>query len=623
MVSFDSIPENYRFVAKELLWAVDQTASYGRRRASSPGTAKTILSIFRHLARHLAGTGATSLASATKVQIEVAHLNYCGLLNGAPITAGRAAKYMSVLGQLYSMGPECHKLISDGLSFDPNSLTLSVGRGRSLKSSESTPELSEETGRKLMLMALDWVENKTDATLWIVNAHKTLSQVKSKTKHAQKSQAYALRAIREYIATNPGFIAELIQARSVMGQGPLTSFLSKRQPALPAGATDLEADCLALGLIAQQVQLTFQGFCYVVCAGFNGWRANEIFSIDSQSLKETPAGHTLSTKVRKTAINPNAATERPVPPIVAQAVLSLAKLNESSAWRPTMHSQPISEVERSEVSDLRGQASAKEEGDERPEAVGGTNAESESIFRSSSGSLIDTNDMSNRITAAWRHFTGSDERITTHQFRRFFALFYLRRYQGNLDAIRRHFRHVSRDMVWAYVKDGLNADYLTREKKSLASEIARSVVFDQGYASTSVGKELKEIRTTLTFQGKTLSVEDAAAYLTQQIETAFVDIHAMEWGYCLLQSGQFGAACEGKAGPIEARSEPQTCGRCKFLCTGTESVPFWQQSALLHQEILRHPKIVPIMREQSERALATAANILARHACEPSSGENP
>lgn len=214
--------------------------------------------------------------------------------------------------------------------------------------------------------------------------------------------------------------------------------------------------------------------------------------------------------------------------------------------------------------------------------------------------------MSNRISAAWREFSDKDECIATHQFRRFFALFYLRRHQGNLDAIHRHFRHVSRDMVWAYVKDGLKAQYMAKEKKQLAGEIVHGVVFGKAYSSIAVGKELKEALPSLKFLGKTLSIEDAAAYITKQIDSAYVDLHAMEWGYCMLQRGQSGAACEGRSSPIEARAEPGTCGRCKFLCTGQENVAFWQQTALLHQQVVEHPKSTAIMRAESERLLTIA-----------------
>ena len=205
------------------------------------------------------------------------------------------------------------------------------------------------------------------------------------------------------------------------------------------------------------------------------------------------------------------------------------------------------------------------------------------------------------INFAWEFFQGSDIGLRSHQFRKFFAHFFIRRFKGGADAVRWHFRHVSKEMIWAYAKDALNAQQLVESKKELAAEIVNGIVFGTDYASTAVGRDLKEVGSTLRLGVRVLTVEEAANYIAAQVEQSFVDVHAMEWGYCLFQNGDKGAACEAKTGPIEARSEPSTCGRCKFLCTGKENAHFWQQTALRHQEIVAHPKAVSSTRTPDAR----------------------
>ena len=87
----------------------------------------------------------------------------------------------------------------------------------------------------------------------------------------------------------------------------------------------------------------------------------------------------------------------------------------------------------------------------------------------------------------------------------------------------------------------------------------------------------------------------------------------MEWGYCVFQKNNKGAAFESKTGPIESRSEPSTCGKCKFLCTGKENIEFWQQSILLHQDITQNKFVTLLMKKESDKMITIGINILNKH----------
>ena len=570
-ISFERIPTRFRIACKQLVSALHR-GLLGIRMPTNAGGAPKFVGGLVHFTQFLDARGIASFAAASEKDVEEALLDFAGALRGESVTSGHARQYLATLSKVHRAGPKGLRAVPDGLSFDPCASAINIGRSSRLNHCKSTAELPEELARPLLNMAIDWISNKASAVQWILHANNALSP-----KFRGKDR---LTVIREHLREHPGFAEGLAAARETMG-GPLTSLLTeKRQRAAPAGATESELDLFWLPELAKRAQMVFQGFAYVVCAGFNGWRVSEILSIEKGWLRETPSGHTLATKVRKTGANPSQPIDRPVPAIVALAINALAEISA----RPTL-----------------------------PTPKAGRAESGERIFRSCAGGPISGHWINDSVSAAWQRFSGRPERIKSHQFRRFFAYFFLRRHSGNIDAVRRHFRHVSSEMVWAYTKDALNAAYLASEKKELAQEIASSVISGGGHVSAVVGAELRAVRDTLLLGAKVLSVEDAAAYIDRRIKADFAEIHPMEWGYCLLQRGDSGAACEGQVGPIEDRSEPGVCGRCKFLCTGPESVPFWEHAAQLHAEIAASPLATQIMRAQSERFAASAQRILVRH----------
>lgn len=582
-ISFVAIPMPFRIACKELLCALDQTSEAGRRRVKSSGGGRAIVMCLKHLTLRLESLGRTGFSTATKEEVNAAYLDYSGLLSGIPKCGKSGSRYLATLSHLYRLGPSGSGSVRDGLMFDPSKDALNVGRNRSLQSSKSTHVLPEETVRKLLNEAADWVETKAPHIIALIKANELIREELAMKDAGLDFAGESTAQKRARLAKDPVLIKIVADAQLAFG-GPLTALLPSR--GVRKGdheLTTIDADCRALGHIVRRLQGMLQAFCYSICAGFNGWRVSEILAIGPQSLTESPAGFSIATPVRKTAINASQNVTRPVPKIVADAVRVLAEMNNTPAW-----------------------------GSKRA----ANRASNSSVFASASGGLLGAQRINDSLTDAWKMTSGDDLSIKSHQFRRFFAYFFLRRHQGNLDAVRRHFRHVSPDMVWAYAKDAMNARYLVEEKGDLARTIASAVISGEGYKSTGVAQELASVKTTLKLGAKILSIEDASSYIEKQVQRKFVEIHAMEWGYCLFQPGDAGAACEAKTGPVEERAEPSTCGRCKFLCTGKENVEFWQHASLLHQEVIEHPLTTKLLAAESERFLATATNILKKHAGE-------
>ena len=314
------------------------------------------------------------------------------------------------------------------------------------------------------------------------------------------------------------------------------------------------------------------GMCYLIFAVFNGWRVNEILSVESEQLVTSTIGAEIGSKIRKTSVEPDAVTYRPVPSIVTAAAKILEEINGAHF-----------------------------------------NMDEKHLFRNTRGCPASYANIEAALRMAFAE-VGVEEKVGTQEYRRFFVYFYLRRFKGNLDALRRNFRHVSREMIWAYARDAANAQYLAREEKHLAREIVEGIVHGKGYTSRHVAQDVR-----VQYRAMNLPPKEAEAWLRHAIETKFSAVYPTEFGYCLFQQGDVGAACDASDKPVLARATPETCGGCKFQATGDENVEFWQTVALLHEEIIECDIHVPVLKEASRAMLKTCVSLLARHEllCDP------
>lgn len=574
-VRFDTLPAAYRWTGRIYLWALDHVDTVGvTRRAKSAGSARLSLSYVRRLTTELDAIGIRTLKDVPPAVLLYIFRSYCDLESAKPKTRSRAERFAQVLQSLYQLGPTRDCWLPDGLAFDPDPLVSGIVRQGGLRPIVGHGAIEDDDGHELGNLAIRYVEDLASPIFMIIGVWRVVRAVRK-----TRTPFYARKAIDELFQRRPDLLEKLKTARTAF-DAPLWHIVRSRADRQYAhiDADDLMRDCLNLGLIARELREGLQAMCYVVCAIFNGWRVSEILSTDDRAVKAFAAGFTLETRLRKGTLDPTAEVARPVPPIVAKAMKVLAELNLAY------------------FGDHAGRQ-----------------------FRSDSGGQATCQAINRGINEVHRFHKGVEApRITTHQFRGFFAEFYLRRFKGNLDALRRHFRHVSRDALWAYVRDAGGARYLAKAKRALAIEISKSIVFGDEYKSRGVGARH---RSRLQYLARTMSLEDAEREIKRNIEEDMAEVHPMPWGYCLFQKGQVGAVCEAKDGPIEARSEPGTCGRCQFLATGPENIVFWQGTYLVHQEVVESPLSVPILKQTSAQMVEVATEILLRHGIAGSPGE--
>lgn len=669
-IRFDNLPDPHGWTARFFLWALGSAETVQGHmfpaRRSPPFAA---MSHFRFLVALAERAGKRRLIDLTKEDLQAFLAGHCrDRPRGKPRSRHAVEQVLLSWKQLFLLGPAAGYWIPDGLAFDPESAGYEIIENADLSEIERTAEISEDTARQLLCTAIQWVEEFGPQLLWLrdiavdfrswVEARKSGKayveseaylernrQVHDRYKELQDAFPFpldfyifnqkllpdekaaqevigAVEALRRQtlaeIASDPdptlGYRSRFNRAdlskklgtsidsflktssagrrviaacrtdvvdaigrrRAELGLDPLRlwpghrrSWTTGRQGERrtdPAGSSELE------GFRKVQAQYeglasTMTGMCYVVVGVFNGWRVSEILSVEEGFLREMAAGFELGSKVRKTGANVDAVAYRPVPPIVAQAVRLLAALNARHFT-----------------------------GGERR------------LFRNRVGTPSDRHNINNNVHDACKA-AGVVEEIDTHQWRRFFAYFYLRRFKGSVDALRRHFRHVSRNMIWAYTQDAANAAYLAKEEAALAREIAEGIVLGEGYRSRHVAQDVRA-----QYNALNLPLKEAERWLRGRIdELSLRSVYPTPWGYCLFQRGGAGAACEAKDGPVMSRAEPLACGGCKFLASGDENVEFWQSTALLHQEIVATEHHVPLLKDASQRMLRICRAILARH----------
>lgn len=575
LLNFSMIPQRWINHTKKILCIIDQFQEHGSTRISAFGSFLAYYGIYNHFFNKIEQLNINSLKDVSEEDFRNIYLEY-----SKDKTKPTNMRYLNGIKKLYDYGPLHHNFLEDGLSFNPGNDFFLMGRAKTSKEVGETAIIEEEDASLLISTAIDWIINKKEDFIDLIELSKihTDKKLSKDVKNTKKSLTFV--QARNALKANPVLHQRLIEIRNNFNKD-LTSFLEKGHQLSREGLEPELVDFMKVNLIIKKLHSFYQVFTYIVCASFTGWRASEVFSINGDNLKETPSGFYLDSNLIKTTQNKNELISRPIPEIVAKAILNLQEI-------------------QLKMDGVFNHKLVKEN-------------KTNSLFKSPFGSSLNVKTLNEDLNAVWKHISNKDFNFSTHQFRRFFAHFYIRRYQGTADAVRWNFRHISKDMILHYTREAMNAKQLTQSKKEFAKEIANHIVKENNYSSIGVAQNIKEYSNQLDLNAKVLTAEEAAKYITDKIDSEFKNIHPMEWGYCMFQNGYKGAICEAKSGPIESRSEPSTCGRCKFLCTGTEHVEFWQQTILLHQDIHSNKFATKIMKNESEKIIAIGSNILKRH----------
>lgn len=577
-LNFSTIPSQWVEYIKKVFCILEQMQFHGSINVSAFGSFARYFATLKHFLNNIQTLQINELKNITKDDFRKIYLDY-----STNNSVSSNSTYIRVLSKLYEYGPNGHKFFEDGLLFNPLNDEFLIGHSKNSNPVGETEIIDEDSAHLLISSAIDWVLNKKDDLLTLIELSKIFTAKKinkNETKGTSMKSSLTFVQARKVLHSNVELYNKFIKVRKNFHQDLYLYLELGHQVGIEGIESELK-DFRKINLIYKRLLRIYQALTYVICAGFTGWRASEVFSIQPKTLIKTPSGYYLSSNVIKTTQNKTELISRPIPDIVAEAILNLQELNNKTDG-------------------LFDNKIVKKNGD------------IDVLFKSPMGNALDLKALNEDLNVAWKYIGNNNYKFSTHQFRKFFAHFYIRRYKGTADAVRWNFRHISKKMILHYTSQAMNAKQLAQSKKEFAREIANSIVNDNQYTSIGIGNEIKDLEQK-EFKAKVLTVEEASKYIEEKIDKEFKDIHAMEWGYCMFQNNYKGAACEAKHGPIESRSEPSTCGRCKFLCTGQEHISFWQQTILLHQDIVGNKFTTKIMKKESEKVLSIGTSILKRH----------
>jgi hypothetical protein len=187
---------------------------------------------------------------------------------------------------------------------------------------------------------------------------------------------------------------------------------------------------------------------------------------------------------------------------------------------------------------------------------------------------------------------------TPHSFRHMWAEAVYRRFDGDVGwLIRSQFKHISRTMWLAYIRDKDNR----RGNQLVKSQVISSLVYNylrrngEGYAG--------QVNTRLRRLLRSTSVLSHSEQEELAEELAFVEIEnikANPWGYCLLmRRTRSKAKCAEMNEPIPHNASPDLCLGCIHNLMQTENVEWSLFHASSHLDALKNPAVPAIFKSSS------------------------
>lgn len=187
---------------------------------------------------------------------------------------------------------------------------------------------------------------------------------------------------------------------------------------------------------------------------------------------------------------------------------------------------------------------------------------------------------------------------TPHSFRHNFAEFVYRRFDGDIGwMIRSQFKHISKKMWTAYIRDKDNRLIHEDAKNAVASRILRNY-FDKNGTGYS-GKIHKYLR-RLTRNTKVLTYEEQVDYIERFSVNEIENIKANPWGYCLLKRRtRSQAKCASMGEPLRHNASLNDCLGCTHNLIQESNIDWLLLSISTHIDVLNNPEIPDIFRRSS------------------------
>jgi hypothetical protein len=185
-----------------------------------------------------------------------------------------------------------------------------------------------------------------------------------------------------------------------------------------------------------------------------------------------------------------------------------------------------------------------------------------------------------------------------HAFRHMWAEAIYRRFDGDAGwMIRSQFKHISRTMWLAYIRDKDNRAGHQRVKIRVISSLVHNYIkhHGEGYAG-----QMNKLLRRLLRQTRVQSPEQQTELAEQLANIEVENIKANPWGYCLLmRRTRYRARCAEEGEPMRHNASPELCLGCVHNLMQTTNVEWMLFQIASHVEVLNNPVVPDIFKQPS------------------------
>lgn len=185
-----------------------------------------------------------------------------------------------------------------------------------------------------------------------------------------------------------------------------------------------------------------------------------------------------------------------------------------------------------------------------------------------------------------------------HAFRHMWAEAVYRRFDGDAGwMIRSQFKHISRSMWLAYIRDKDNRGGHQQVKIQVVSSLLQNYIKNngEGYAG-QMHKMLRRLLRKTQIQSPEQQLELAEKLATMEIE----NIRADPWGFCLLmRRSKHRARCAEQGEPMRHNASPELCLGCVHHLMQSTNVEWMLFQIASQVELLRNPIVPNIFKQAS------------------------
>ncbi|GAW65503.1 phage integrase family protein [Geoanaerobacter pelophilus] len=220
-----------------------------------------------------------------------------------------------------------------------------------------------------------------------------------------------------------------------------------------------------------------------------------------------------------------------------------------------------------------------------------------------------------------------------HQFRRFFALLYMYRYNygehGKFEALSWHLRHLDMEMTKRYIEEIHQTDMMKAHTKhivvDLMSEVLRKERKAAGPGGEAMKGQLNEMLREVIKGSEILGGKENPSVARKIAERVMlkldIEMVPFMWGYCYaykdISDGTFHGNCikDGADAnvPDLARATPKACFGCKHLYVDDNFHSYWVMGAKKYQQAIDGGMLSDVMNDMARKNLAVFVAALERY----------